>query len=224
MAQDLVTLFNLALSAVGTRSAVASPDEASREAEICRRWYDTVRRHALKAAPWSCAREVVGLAQLAVRSDTTAWSSSDPEPPWTYLFGAPTNMLHPRHLESYMNFVLTQRNDAQAFLTDDAQPVLTYTKDQLKPSSWDSDFWLVMVHGLAAAIAMNLHGKPARAKVSIDAANEIIMVARATNANQDQEQYDSIPDWLVARGARQGSSYSRFIYPHGPLFSGAALV
>ena len=224
MAQDLVTLFNLALSAVGTRAVVASPDEQSREASICRLWYDTVRRQALSAAPWAMSRTVASLALVAQRQSTVAWTSTEPEPPWTYLYAVPTDFIYPRHLESYMNFVMTQRGDAKMLLCDDALPILTYTKDQSNPGAWDPTFWNAMINALGAAIAMSLHGKPTRADYLVKQANDAIIAARIAAANQDQISYESVPDWLLARGVSAPSQISRFIYPHGPLFSGAALT
>lgn len=55
-------------------------------------------------------------------------------------------------------------------------------------------------------------------------ANSAIMQARVSEANRDQNQHESIPDWLMARGVTAGSPYSRYVYQHGPLFSTNALL
>lgn len=224
MAQDLVTLFNLALSAVGTKSRVSSPNEESREAEICRRWYETVRNQALSAAPWACARAVGALTAYATRDTSLVWAEGDPEPPWIYQYNLPNDFIYPRHLESYMNFVMTQRDGQPQMLTDDTAPVLTYTKRQEVLSGWDVGLWNSVVYALAGAISLPLHGKPGRAKAMFEQANMAIVEARVNEANRDQNQYESIPDWLMARGVTAGSPYSRYVYQHGPLFSTNALL
>jgi hypothetical protein len=59
---------------------------------------------------------------------------------------------------------------------------------------------MAIVYGLAANICMPLCGKPARAKALADKANELVMSARVDAANSNNESYESIPDWIMARG------------------------
>ena len=223
MAQDQVKLYNLALSAIGTRARVSSVTERSREAEICNEWYETVRDQVLRGAPWASCREVAQLTLHAERTETD-WATGDPEPPWNYRYLLPNDFLYPRYLSAFENFVLTQVSGVAMLLTDSATPILTYTKRQEVPSAWDVDLWYALVQALAAHIAMPLHAKPGRAQVAIQNANDAIMNARVQAANADMIEYDSVPEWLLARGVMASSSISRFIYPHGPAFNSGAFV
>lgn len=80
MAQDLVSLYNMACSAIGTKARISLPTEKSREAEICQLWYPTVRDTVLSAAHWSSARAVASLALLADRDLNVGWVDVIPRP------------------------------------------------------------------------------------------------------------------------------------------------
>ena len=217
MAQDMATLFNLALSAVGSRSSVTSEDEQSREAALCRKWFHTVLDQMLCSAFWDCAREVNQLT-LDVARTTDAWSVNQPEPPWAFRYHVPSDMLRPRFFSGYESFVMTQSKNVSKILTNTETPILTYTKRQTVTAAWDASLWYAMQFALAGAICLDLTGKPARANMLYQRANMAIMEARADAANRNNFNLDSIPEWLIARGVSAGSSVSQYIYAYGPMF------
>jgi len=221
MAQDLVTLYNLALSAVGTRSRISSPDEESREGQLCRQWYPTVRDMTLRAAHWASCRHVTSISIEAQVTEGADWAEGDPEPPWLFRYNLPNDFLYPRWLTTYENFELTQHENVIKLLSDAIEPILVYTKKQNIPAVWDVDLYNAVVMGLAGSIAMPLHGKPDRARNAFEEANIAITRARVQQANANSLQHDAVPDWLVARGVTQYSNYSQFIYHYGPLFNSA---
>ncbi len=223
MSQDLVSLFNLALSAVGTRARVSSPGEETREAQICRTWYPVVRDTALRAANWASCRSVARLALQREASSDADWADGDPEPPWTYRYGLPADYLYPRWLSDYSAFALCVYNDVTMLQTNSVEPVLIYTKRQENPAVWDPDLYRAVSLGLAASIALPLHGKADRANVMMQDANSLIIAARVNTANENTQELDSLPDWLLARGASLNTSYSKYIYQYGPLFNTGAL-
>lgn len=224
MAQDLVTLYNLALSAVGTRSRISSPDEESREAQLCRQWYPTVRDIALRSAHWASCRHVTSLSIQAQTTEGTDWAEGDPEPPWLFRYNLPVDFLYPRWLVTYENFELTQFENVIKLLSNAEEPVLVYTKRQDIPAAWDVDLYNSIVMALAGSIAMPLHGKTDRARNAMEEANIAITRARIQLANQNSLQQESIPDWLLARGVTQNFNWSQFIYQYGPLFNTTALA
>jgi len=219
MARDLVTLYNLALSAIGTRARVAHPNETSREADICRLWYETVRDKILSAAPWGSCQASAALALKAQQDFADAWAAGDPEPPWIYQYTLPADHLYPRYLDSYETFRLGDAAGVPVLHTNAYAPVLTYTRKDVPASSWSADLWMAMIHGLAGFIAMPLHGKPSRAQSSLDLANRMILEARVQAGNENVTEFDSVPDWLLARGVTSSITPSRYIYPNGPLLS-----
>ncbi len=224
MAQDLVTLYNLALSAVGTRSRISSPTENSREAQICNQWYPVIRDSTLRAAHWSSARHIASLSLHAQTTEGADWAEGDPEPPWLFRYNLPNDFLYPRWLTSYEAFELTQFKNVVKLLSNSEEPLLVYTKRQEVVPAWDVDLYQAVVMGLAGSIAMPLHGKPDRARNALEEANIAIMRARVQQANQNMNTLDAIPDWLTARGVTQSYENSQFIYQYGPLFSPTALA
>lgn len=222
---DEVTLFNLALDAAGTRSSVSSPNEASREAEVCRRWFGVVRDQVLQSAPWPCARATVRLAQLATRDTNLDWATGDPRPGFLYTYAVPTDMIQPNWLASGYRFELglfntvANPNDKLAIHTDDLSPLFLYTKSQTVIPLWDPSLSFAMIHALSAAVNMPLNGKAARAKESIQYANQLILEARVNAANADFEVMESIPSWIAARGYAESAPANRYIYPYPPFLT-----
>lgn len=68
-----VTIWNLALGHLGDAANVVSPNERSRQAELCRRYYPIVRRSLLEMHDWSFATRRVVLS-LAASNPSTAWT------------------------------------------------------------------------------------------------------------------------------------------------------
>lgn len=224
MAQDQVTLYNLALSAAGTRARISIVTEGSRESEICQQWYETVRDQVLRSAHWPSCRATSLLTLDAERQYIGEWAEGDPEPPWQYRYHLPQDFLYPRYLDTYENFELCSVADGTKLLSQSDYPVLTYTKRQTVVSAWDQGLWNAMIFALAGHIAMPLHGKGGRASLALQEANAKIIEARTMLANQNATQFDSIPDWLLARGAVAATQHSQFIYHYGPLFNTGSLL
>lgn len=215
-----VEIYNMALSSVGTKQLVSLPEEASREAELCNLWYDRIVQQILRAAFWPCGRAVARLALQKERDLSTIWQPGDPEPGWQYTYSTPSDMIAPRYLTTFQRFALANATDnSKVIYTNVEQALLIYTKDQPQINSWDPDFLMAVVHGLAAVIALPLHGKPDRAKLAQDKANQLVVQARVDAANSDMESFQTVPDWISARGYAGAAPNTRFIYEYGPLIS-----
>lgn len=219
MANDVVEIYNLALSAVGHRSPIALPTENSREAKLCNRWYPTVRDQILRGAPWQSTRDTANLSLTSERDFDLAWATGDPEPPWAYKYSAPEDFLYPRFLDSFQNFILGDNEGSPVIFTNESEATMIFTKKQIAPPAWDVSLRYAIIHGLAAHIAKPLTGKISIARDALDMANSAIIQARIATANENSMEYESVPDWLVARGIVTGTNPSRFIFPTGPLLS-----
>lgn len=220
MANDELEIYNLALNAVGTRSNVSDPSEESREAEVCRLWFGTVRDQVLRAAPWHSAKAYARLAVLAERDTDEDWVAADPEPGFLFAYSAPSDMLYPRHLADYSRFVSGVYNGTtRAIFTQTESAILFYTLRQVNVSLWSPDLKMAIAQALAAYIAMPLHGKASRAAQAQQQANNLILSARETMANEDWNTLDVVPDWLAARGYAGTYPQTRYLYPYGPLIS-----
>lgn len=216
-----VEIFNLALGAIGTRASVSSVDEQSREAEVCRLWYDHVREIIFAASRWHSLTKHSRLALLASRaSSTTAWVEGDPDPGFTYIYSAPSDLVRPRHLADYTRFKPTiYDDDTRAIATDQEDAILTYTADLNNTTLWEPALSNALIYGLAAAISMSLHGKDQRTARAFDTANSIILEARITQANENWENLETVPDWISARGYSEAAPKIRYFYPNGALLS-----
>lgn len=222
MAQDLVGLYNLAISAIGSRELVSLPDEESREATLCNLWYENVRNQVLRAAPWDSCRKNSLLAVLKERNFSVNWVEADPEGDYRFVYGLPADYLQPINLQSYQQFIITNYNGSRALVTNVERAILTYTSANVTISQWDNDLFVAVAYALGAAIGLNLHGKLPRAQAALQSANQMIAEARVRAANAQNVTYDHIPDWFLARGVG-GTTVSRFIYASGPLLSVASV-
>lgn len=219
MAQDKTSLFNLALSAAGARGSVSAPTEASREAEICRLWFEPVVRQILRAAPWPSARAVGRLALLSERTSAT-WELGKPNPEYRFAYALPAQCLRPRYLAGYARFeVALLSSGEQALMTNQEDALLYYTFDQQSIPLWDASLYFAIAHALGAYIALPLNGKTQQARSAQGMANSMIMQAQEAAANESYEPLESDPSWMQARGSAYNNATPRFVYPNGPMLA-----
>lgn len=216
-------VFNMACHAAGSRDDIAGINETSREAEVCRLWYDKVRDQILRAAYWSSAKAYARLALAKERNDTLQWAVDDPEPGFRYAYTAPNDMLAPRYESGYGRFTTGVYANQPAIYSNTEQMILFYTKREENVALWDAQLLMAISYGLAAHIAMPLYGKPSRARNAAEQANSLITEARISNANLENNQIDTIPDWIAARGYAGSAPDVRYYFPFGPMISVAEL-
>lgn len=218
-------IYNLALNAIGARSNVSSPDERSREAEVCKLWYSVVRDQTLAAAVWPEATKVAYLALLDERDYDVDWVATNARPDYRFAYSVPSDLLHPQYLTSFGRFLLTAYpGNIKALATNEENAALVYTQRLEDVALWGATLQTAVAYALAAYICLPLTGKPARTKQILDQANMLIYAARERAANSSNEQFESIPDWISARGYAGAQSYSRYIYPYGDTFASLANV
>jgi hypothetical protein len=213
-----VQVYNLALNAVGERSNISSPTEQSRPAEVCHLWYSTVRDQILSAAPWPEATKIAYPALLAEADDEDAWLATEPRTGYNFVYAMPSDALRPRYMSDFSRFLYTSYGDQRALHSNTESAILAYTSRLENVSLWDAELQMAIVYGLAANICMPLSGKPARAKMLADKANELVISARVNAANSNNETFESVPDWIIARGFNI-SSPSRYFHPYGGLLT-----
>lgn len=220
MAQNEVSLYNLALSAAGARSRVSAPTEASREAEICRLWFAPTYRQILRAAPWASTRSVSRLALIKERVDGSDWIAGDPMPEYRYAYALPAKCLRPRYLSGYARFTVELLNsETQAIMTNQENALLYYTYDQDGVGMWDSQLYMAVAKALGAQIALPLNGKAAAAQRAMQEANSFIYQARESAANESFEQLSAVAATMQVRGSAYDMPLSPYIYPDGPTFA-----
>lgn len=218
MVQDEVGIFNLALNAIGKRDQLSSTSERDRGAEVCRLWYPVIRDQVLSSAPWPSCKMFKRLAVLA-RKQPGDWTDADPEPGYAIAYSCPADMLHPRYLANFASFSLSSyQGGVKALNTNVEQATLCYTFRNYAVTRWESELQMAVAYGLAANIVMPLTGKAQRANWLVEQANDLILSARVEAANEGSERFESIPDWLMARGYNNPGD-NRYYYPFGTLLS-----
>jgi len=96
-----VDIANRALSAIGTRSQIATLDEDSNEARNCKLLFDPLRDEVLRMAPWNCAFNYANLSLICSAPGTPenptagaqTWDKGIPPPPWSYEYAYPSDCL-----------------------------------------------------------------------------------------------------------------------------------
>lgn len=222
MAQNQLGVFNLAISSIGSRGIkLSSVDEASPHAEECRLWYEPVRDQVFRAAFWPVNKAYQRLALIATRDSAADWVATDPEPGWSFVYAAPSDMLRPRYLTTYERFTTGVYDggggDVPVIYTSAENPILVYTKDQPVVSLWDSQLYTAVAMALGYFVALPLHGKRVFADRALEQANALLMEARLSAANEEENKIDQLPPWLQARGFQGQPTINQFTYPYGPL-------
>jgi len=210
-----VGVYNLALNAVGDRSNLSSPTDNSRQAEVCSLWYALVRDQVIEAAPWSEATKYQRLALVAEQDDDT-WTAGEPAPGYTHVYALPSDCLRPQYLSNFQSFELTTEGTVKLLHCSTDSPVLRYTYMQENVATWSNNLLMAIVYGLAGHISQPLSGKTSQTAVLIQRANDMILAARVNSANQEQQTYEAVPEWISGRGYAQGAT-QQFYFPMGSL-------
>ncbi len=221
MTKDVVSVYNLALSIVGTRARISVITENSREAEVCNLWYEISRDIVLRAAYWPSTVAHQRLGVLKERANLTDdWTVDDPAPDWLFAYGLPSDMIAPRYLTTFGRFSIewwTPNTQAhtKALMANQPEAILQYSFLQAAPQQWDDGLYLAVAYALAMNIAMPLTGKLTRQRQAQDAGNRIIAQARANVANASEDVLDVVPEWISARGYDGQAPLTKFYWPFG---------
>lgn len=213
-----VQIFNLALSQVGIAGTVATVDDVSREAKVCRQWFGPVRDRVLRAAHWPSAKTFARLSLISSREDET-WTLTDPEPGYSNIFYLPDDYVAPRYLNTFERFSVSSQGTRIALSCNSESPILVYTKRQESVALWDISMADAVMYALAARICEPLSGRGAKAKELFNLANLAMMSAREDAGNTSNETLDTVPGWIAARGYSGSLGMSRYYYPLESLFS-----
>lgn len=211
--QDLITLFNSALSATGNTANVSDPDGQSREASICRLHYPAARKKIFGAFSWPELTAYERLALRAVRDFSQTWLPTNPTPGYSFRYAYPERCARPRYLFDYSRFEISlSETDEQVINANTAEAVLVYTKDVENPALWSSDLFDAVTYELAARINMSRSGKQNLTDSLRNQAASLIIEASVAQANSDDTYSEAIPAaWLAAGFAVP--EQARYYYP-----------
>lgn len=230
MSDSQTLLYNQALAAAGITRRIASPTEASVEAETCELYYETLRRAVLSAAHWPSAQGAFRLTRLAVKDDTTDWQLGDPQPGWTYAHGLPSDYVRARYINNMDVFELStyvgaDQNVQNCIVSNSEFVVMTYTRDETSITKWEYTLRQAMIFAIAGMISYPLTRKLNKSLQLVQQANELIKGARQSIANSEEYSQERVAPWLAMRGSVYNVSLAQhYIYPYGPLLSFQGLI
>lgn len=195
-----VDIWNLALSNIGHKANIADPDEASAEANHCRRFYPIALGVALERFAWSFATRRAALAEV-----------TNPVNHWGYAYALPNLCIAPRAVllpestddSSEQDFAVEIDEDGSGILycnVEDA--VLKYTTLVEDTVKFTPLFVLALSYDLAAMLVGPIPKDAKVKKAMLDAALYYVGLAEASNANASTKSssYGShIPAHLAAR-------------------------
>ena len=169
-------LANQALSCLGEATSIADFDEDSPNAITIRIHYDRVRQSLLRSHPWNFAT-----GRAAITADATA-----PAFGWGYRYALPADCLLVRtyngfeaDLEEY-NFVI----EGSWILSDSDTAKITYVTDEEDTTLFDALFIDVLVHRLAAAVALDITHSAQKREQEMAIASILLDEAQWTDATE----------------------------------------
>jgi hypothetical protein len=215
VATNQVQICNFALSAIGTRSTIASMDEGSAESIQCSLHYDSALDATLRGAHWNFARKQVALALIA---DATQ-GQTVPQP-WTYEYAMPSNCLLVRFLLPQaaqvgapypvaqprpVPFIVASDqdqngNDINVILSNEPFAQVVYTGRITNPAVYDPAFVTAFFHVLGMRLAIPLTGDKATMRNEMQLAQGALNSAQISNGNEGLTIIDHQPDWMRVRG------------------------
>lgn len=211
--QDLRSLFNQALSTVGSAPDVTDPGKVTRSTELLQLWFPIARKAVFTAAHWPCLRLHARLAQAAVRDENADWVPGNPSPDFLYAFALPSGMLQPQYLDDFSRFELGRIGNDKVLNANNPTPILCYTCDDEIPSRWDPDLYLCVIWALAACINMAKNGKMALTQKLEEQVSDMIKQAATNAANSDDTYFEAIPSTYSGTGFAVPGHQVRFVYP-----------
>lgn len=218
-----VDIANLALGQAGTRSNISAFVERSREAAEIRLQYPVALESILSGAHWNFARRQMALTLIksATSGDTTV------PLPWTYEYAYPADCAQARYILPTVavdasasvpgvpapvtlrapppRFIISadvddSGNDIKVILTNQPQAVLVYTKRMTNVAMYDGPFIQALAQYLAGRIAIPLTGDRGKMRDCVQLAQQMLIVAQASNGCEGLTVIDNTPDWISARG------------------------
>lgn len=160
MTSSVVRICNLALGDVGAKAQIQSIDEASREAQLCKLYYDPARREVLRDHDWGFASKSEALALAG---------GLVPPAPWRFAYGYPADCLafreiladgvggRPSEPEPF-EIAVNRGLDGKVILAARARAVGRYSADVANARLFDAGFVGALAARLAVDLAQSLIG------------------------------------------------------------------
>lgn len=187
---SIVSICNIALSRIGTRSTIQDLAENSTEALHCKLLFEQARDATLEAHDWAFARKREALADLG-----------GPAAGWGYRYALPVDCLAPRRLETPMR---TDRRppfsvEGRELLSDTPGARLIYTVRVTDPTLFPTSFVAALSWRLGAELAIPLTGKESLQQRCLAMWQQAVNSAAVNDANAEAADEAADALWISAR-------------------------
>lgn len=219
MTNSVLDVYNAALIACNGRGLVSDLNEASRECELCSLFYPLVRDTVQESGYWPATRVQAQLALLATQGPL--WVPGSPPDEYLYSYAAPADYLRAWHMQDYSSFDIgyDKLTDRMAIYSSLSVAILTYACRNDNVASWTPGQKQATIYGLAGHIAGSLSGRSALIQTNFEKANKFLAEGKALASNATNNPFDTVPDWIQARGLISNMFPNRFLYPIATGFS-----
>ena len=123
-------------------------------------------------------------------------------------------MLAPRHLTNFARFELALWSGNPTIMTNQDEAILHYIKRQTDVSEWDVGLEQATIAALAAKIAVPLGANLGLKDRLFQEAEMHVTKAQTDLANESDDHWEAMPDFLEARGYAGMPRPDRYFYPY----------
>lgn len=194
-----VDIWNTALSHIGHRANIADPDEASAEANHCRRFYPLALAVALERHAWSFATRRIALTEV-----------TNPVNHWGYAYSLPNQCIKARAVllpestddsKEQAYAIESDESDNAILYCNVEDAVLKYTTLVTDTNKFTPYFVMALSYDLAGLLVGPIPKDAKLKKSMLDAAMYYAGLAEAADANASRDTTYStfIPSHLAAR-------------------------
>ena len=195
-----VDIWNLALSNIGHKAAIADPDETSAEANHCRRFYPMALNATLERYAWSFATRRESLAEV-----------TNPVDHWMFAYALPNLCIAPRAVllpestddTQEQDYAVESGEDGNLILYANVEDaVLKYTTLAEDTTKYSPVFVLALAADLASMLVGPIPKDPKKRQEMQQLAIYYTGQAAASDANRGQQSSnyrDFTPSHLAAR-------------------------
>ncbi len=194
-----VSIYNMALAAVGVSRFVQSPTEGSLQANTCNVFWQSVIDQCLQKVPWGFAMRFSALQEIT--KVTPGWHKTYSYPADCLQARSIVHHEHHRHWrESKIPYAVVE-NEAGgglAIATNHPTPTLAYTARINNMGLWSPAFVNTVVLLLASKIVAPLSANPKYAETAGKAYEAAMLDAAALSMNESSEREELESEFITA--------------------------
>lgn len=194
-------VYNMALSNIGVfEGAIQDPAEASKAAQVCSVWYDSMRDYVLMDHPFKFARRRVTLAASGTAPTNWQYSYMFPTDCLQPLFITVAGLRNPR-IDQMYPFDIGTDGTSKFIYTDLVNAELVYTTRIEDLNLWGPLAVSALSYILSAKIAMPMSVKADIANAAFSAYLRELSRAAAADLNGATPDLPPLSELLAVRGA-----------------------